>query len=290
MADAAERERRMIEVLQAVGLDPDLVLGRFAHEFSGGQCQRLCIARALILEPELIVCDEPVSALDVSIRAQILNLLEAMKARYGLTLLFIAHDLAVVKAVSDRVARGNQFMLPVEDAIEVSELLAGRYGLPKWQYTSSATQANVEAIRVARVATGRQKVVMFEGKYHGHFDEALVELDETGAVVVEERGVPDDTVEGTILVPFNDPAALTRAQDAAVSADVFLSIGTSNLVEPAASLPWVAARHGARVVVINTTAEGQRHGPRIHHILGQAGEVLPALVASVWGEAGPAAG
>jgi len=104
VADAAERERRMVEVLQAVGLDPDLVLGRFAHEFSGGQCQRLCIARALIVEPELIVCDEPVSALDVSIRAQILNLLEAMKARYGLTLLFIAHDLAVVKAVSDRVA------------------------------------------------------------------------------------------------------------------------------------------------------------------------------------------
>src|SRR6185295_14069956 len=99
-----DRERRIVEVLQAVGLDPDLVLGRFAHEFSGGQCQRICIARSLILEPDLIVCDEPVSALDVSIRAQILNLLEAMKARYGLTLIFIAHDLAVVKAVSDRVA------------------------------------------------------------------------------------------------------------------------------------------------------------------------------------------
>jgi len=102
--DAAERRRRVSEVLAAVGLDAELALTRFAHEFSGGQCQRLCIARALILEPELIVCDEPVSALDVSIRAQIINLLEAMKARYGLTLLFIAHDLAVVKAVSDRVA------------------------------------------------------------------------------------------------------------------------------------------------------------------------------------------
>jgi peptide/nickel transport system ATP-binding protein len=104
VTDAAERRRRVTEVLAAVGLDAELVLARFAHEFSGGQCQRLCIARALILEPELIVCDEPVSALDVSIRAQIINLLEAMKARYGLTLLFIAHDLAVVKAVSDRVA------------------------------------------------------------------------------------------------------------------------------------------------------------------------------------------
>ena len=100
-----ERRRNLVyEVLSAVGLDPEAVVGRLPHEFSGGQCQRICIARALVLNPEFIVCDEPVSALDVSIRAQILNLLEEMKARFGLTLLFIAHDLAVVKAVSDRVA------------------------------------------------------------------------------------------------------------------------------------------------------------------------------------------
>jgi peptide/nickel transport system ATP-binding protein len=102
--DRGERARRVRDVLLAVGLDADLVMGRLPHEFSGGQCQRICIARALILEPELVICDEPVSALDVSIRAQILNLLEDMKRRYGLTLLFIAHDLAVVKAVSDRIA------------------------------------------------------------------------------------------------------------------------------------------------------------------------------------------
>jgi peptide/nickel transport system ATP-binding protein len=102
--DASERRDRVSKVLNAVGLDPALVMGRLPHEFSGGQCQRICIARALVLDPEFIICDEPVSALDVSIRAQILNLLEEMKARFGLTLLFIAHDLAVVKAVSDRVA------------------------------------------------------------------------------------------------------------------------------------------------------------------------------------------
>jgi peptide/nickel transport system ATP-binding protein len=102
--DPVRRKQLVDEVLSAVGLDPALVAGRLPHEFSGGQCQRISIARALVLNPEFIVCDEPVSALDVSIRAQILNLLEEMKARYGLTLLFIAHDLAVVKAVSDRVA------------------------------------------------------------------------------------------------------------------------------------------------------------------------------------------
>jgi peptide/nickel transport system ATP-binding protein len=102
--DAQKRHELVCEVLSAVGLDPALVIGRLPHEFSGGQCQRICIARALVLNPEFIICDEPVSSLDVSIRAQILNLLEEMKVRFGLTLLFIAHDLAVVKAVSDRVA------------------------------------------------------------------------------------------------------------------------------------------------------------------------------------------
>jgi peptide/nickel transport system ATP-binding protein len=103
-ADTAERRRRVRGALTAVGLDADLVMRRRPHEFSGGQCQRIAIARSLVLEPDLVICDEPVSSLDVSIRAQILNLLEEMKRRYGLTLLFIAHDLAVVKAVSDRVA------------------------------------------------------------------------------------------------------------------------------------------------------------------------------------------
>lgn len=99
-----EREARVNEVLASVGIDPSLASGRRPHEFSGGQCQRISIARAVITEPSVIICDEPVSALDVSVQAQILNLLEDMKAAYGLTLVFIAHDLAVVKNVSDRVA------------------------------------------------------------------------------------------------------------------------------------------------------------------------------------------
>jgi len=102
--DAEQETAKVEEALVAVGVDPDAARDRRPHEFSGGQCQRISIARAVITDPRLIICDEPVSALDVSVQAQILNLLQDMKARYGLTLVFIAHDLAVVKNVSDRVA------------------------------------------------------------------------------------------------------------------------------------------------------------------------------------------
>ena len=120
----------------------------------------------------------------------------------------------LVRAVSKRMARGHQFLLPTEDAITVSRELGRRYGLPKWQYTLSASQANTEAIRLARVATGRDKVLLFDGKYHGHFDQALVELDGDGRLAPEERGLPAQVTEQTILVPFNDPEALARALEA----------------------------------------------------------------------------
>jgi peptide/nickel transport system ATP-binding protein len=96
--------QRVADVLETVGLDPAIVSSRRPHQFSGGQCQRISIARVLAMEPEVVICDEPVSALDVSVQAQILNLLEDMKERFRLTLVFIAHDLAVVKNVSDRIA------------------------------------------------------------------------------------------------------------------------------------------------------------------------------------------
>jgi peptide/nickel transport system ATP-binding protein len=104
IGDEASRIEKVDEMLTAVGLDPATARDRRPHEFSGGQCQRISIARAVVNQPKLIICDEPVSALDVSVQAQILNLLEEMKQRYQLTMLFIAHDLAVVKNVSDRVA------------------------------------------------------------------------------------------------------------------------------------------------------------------------------------------
>lgn len=100
----AEIAETVDRVLESVGIEPTRARESRPHEFSGGQCQRISIARALVLDPAVIICDEPVSALDVSVQAQVLNLLEDLKAEFGLTMMFIAHDLAVVKNVSDRVA------------------------------------------------------------------------------------------------------------------------------------------------------------------------------------------
>ena len=132
--NAAARRAKVLSTMEAVGLLPEMI-NRYPHEFSGGQAQRIGIARALITEPKLIVCDEPVSALDVSIQAQILNLLSDLKDQFGLTLIFISHNLSVVRHVSDRI-----LVLYLGRIVELAEGDA-LYNTPRHPYTRALLTA-----------------------------------------------------------------------------------------------------------------------------------------------------
>jgi oligopeptide transport system ATP-binding protein len=149
----ADRAREVADMLVRVGLSPGLA-ERYPHEFSGGQCQRIGIARAMILKPRLLVCDEPVSALDVSMQEQILSLLEGLKREYGTSLLFISHNLAVVRSICDRV-----LVLYLGRMLELAPVEA-LYTQPRHPYTRELLQSapipdpDIQPGRLGRVLSG----------------------------------------------------------------------------------------------------------------------------------------
>jgi len=149
LVPSAKRRARIEELLRLVGLEPRFAR-RYPHEFSGGQRQRIAIARALAVEPKLIICDEPVSALDVSIRSQILNLLRDLQDRLGLSYIFVSHDLAVVKHIADRVAVMN--LGSIVETAETDALFAS----PRHPYS----RALLSAIPVAKPQGKRARMIL----------------------------------------------------------------------------------------------------------------------------------
>ncbi|MBI5876183.1 MAG: ATP-binding cassette domain-containing protein [Chloroflexi bacterium] len=148
----SEQKQRVQDLLKVVGLNPFFV-NRYPHEFSGGQRQRIGIARALALNPRLIICDEAVSALDVSVQAQVLNLLRDLQAQFGLTYIFVAHNLAVVAHISDRI--GVMYLGRLVEMGTTSEI----YDTPKHPYT----QALLTAIPVPTVGAKKRQRIILQG-------------------------------------------------------------------------------------------------------------------------------
>jgi glutamate-1-semialdehyde 2,1-aminomutase len=172
----------------------------------------------------------------------------------------------IVRAIHDQSLLGNHFLLPTSDAVEVCRLLSERFGLPQWQFTLSATGANTDAIRIARVATGRSTVLVFDGKYHGHLDQTLWSRGDDGGMEGDLTGLDPSTAQTTDVLPYNDPEALrarlARGDVAAVLVESALT--NCGLVLPTpefvASLNADVRAAGAVLIVDETHVQFAVHG------------------------------
>jgi len=242
LASGADKEARVADLLKLVGLDPNYVR-RYPHEFSGGQRQRIGVARALAVEPEFIVCDEPISALDVSIQAQVLNLLTDLRTRLGLTYLFVAHDLSVVKHISDRVA-----VMYLGKVVEIGppDIL---YAAPGHPYT----RALLSAVPVPDpVAERRRKRVILKGDVPSPVNPPPGCRFHTRCWLYERLGQPEEcrTIDPQLaaVAGVEDHRAACHYADEALKTDVGVAHIGEALVRrgtPATALASLASTNGA---------------------------------------------
>ena len=242
LASGEAKNERVADLLRLVGLDPNYVK-RYPHEFSGGQRQRIGVARALAVEPEFIVCDEPISALDVSIQAQVLNLLTDLRKRLGLTYLFVAHDLSVVKHISDRVA-----VMYLGRIVEVGppDIL---YSAPGHPYT----RALLSAVPVPDpVAERKRRRVILKGDVPSPVNPPPGCRFHTRCWLYERLGQPEDcrTIDPQLkmVADVADHRAACHHADEALKTDVGIAHIGQELVRrgtPATALATLASANGA---------------------------------------------
>ena len=256
LAKGAARTERVADLLRIVGLDPGYV-SRYPHEFSGGQRQRIGVARALAVEPEFIVCDEPISALDVSIQAQVLNLLTDLREQLGLTYLFIAHDLSVVKHISDRVA-----VMYLGKVVEI--------GPPDIMYAAPGhpyTRALLSAVPVPDpVSERRRKRVVLQGDVPSPVNPPAGCRFHTRCWLYEQLGKPEEcrTVDPPLRTLQGDHEAACHFAEKALQSDVGVAHIDDNPIRrgtPEAALASIRPEDGgvmaqAQTVAIEETSIG----------------------------------
>ncbi len=255
LAEGDAKKERVAELLKLVGLDPNYVK-RYPHEFSGGQRQRIGVARALAVEPEFIVCDEPISALDVSIQAQVLNLLTDLRDRLGLTYLFVAHDLSVVKHISDRVA-----VMYLGKIVEVGppDLV---YSVPGHPYT----RALLSAVPVPDpIAERKRRRVILQGDVPSPVNPPPGCRFHTRCWLYERLGKPENcrTIEPPLKAMSSDHRAACHWADEARKTDVGIAHIDVNQVRrgtPASALDLLKTGAAAAVTEAEVAAEAPAAG------------------------------